>query len=101
MAGKGNYGDRNLPVEERVTAGRRGSGSDDASFAEKGIPPLALDAGAGQAKSESHAALFGGSAGRAFDPCYHKACDTLDNIDRRLLEEMSAALSHALAELTR
>jgi Zn-dependent M28 family amino/carboxypeptidase len=95
------FRDRDLHVEERVRARGRGFGSDDAPFAEKGIPTLGLYTGAGEAKDESHTALFGGSAGRPFDPCYHKACDTIDNIDRVLLEEMSAALSHALGELTR
>jgi hypothetical protein len=88
-------------VEERVRTRQRGFGSDDASFAEKGIPILGLYAGAGEAKQEVHAALFGGSTGRPFDPCYHRACDTIDNVNRDLLEEMSAALSHALGELSR
>jgi Zn-dependent M28 family amino/carboxypeptidase len=92
---------RGLPVQERVATRRGGFGSDDASFAAKGIPTVGLYAGAGSAKDETDAALFGGSAGQPFDPCYHKACDTIDNIDRGLLEEMSAALSHALGELTR
>ena len=46
------FRDRNLPVEERVRTGQRGFGSDDASFAEKGIPTLGLYAGAGEAKQE-------------------------------------------------
>jgi Zn-dependent M28 family amino/carboxypeptidase len=92
---------RNLPVEERVRTRQRGFGSDDASFAEKGIPTLGLYAGAGEAKQEVHTALFGGSTGQPFDPCFHRACDTIDNVNRGLLEEMSAALSHALGELSR
>jgi Zn-dependent M28 family amino/carboxypeptidase len=92
---------RNLPVEERVRTHQRGFGSDDASFAKKGIPILGLYAGAGEAKQEVHTALFGGSTGRPFDPCYHRACDTIDNVNRDLLEEMSAALTHALGELSR
>jgi Zn-dependent M28 family amino/carboxypeptidase len=95
------FRDRNLAVEERVRAAQRGFGSDDASFAEKGIPTLGLYAGAGEAKQEAHAAVFGGSAGRPFDPCYHRACDTADNVDRGVLEQMSAALAHALGELAR
>jgi Zn-dependent M28 family amino/carboxypeptidase len=95
------FRDRNLPVEERVRAGRSGFGSDDASFAEKGIPTVGLYTGAGETKHDAHAALFGGSAGQPFDPCYHKACDTTNNINRRVLEEMSAVLSHALMELGR
>ena len=95
------FRDRNLPVEERVRTGQRGFGSDDASFGEKGIPTLGLYAGAGETKQEVHTALFGGSAGRPFDPCYHRACDTMDNVNRGVLEEMSSALSHALGELSR
>jgi Zn-dependent M28 family amino/carboxypeptidase len=95
------FQDRNLPVEERVRTRRQGFGSDDVSFAEKGIPTLGLYAGAGEAKQDMHAALFGGSTGRPFDPCYHRACDTIDNVNRGLLEEMSAALTHALGELSR
>jgi len=95
------FRDRNLPVEERVRTPRRGFGSDDAPFAEKGIPILGLYAGAAEAKQEAHAALFGGSPGRPFDPCYHRACDTADNVHPGVLEEMSAALSHALRELSR
>jgi aminopeptidase Y len=87
-----------LPVEERV-GGRRAFGSDDASFAEKGIPTVGLHTGAGAAKSGPRTALFGGSEGRPFDPCYHRACDTIDNVDRDVVEQMSAALVHALAEL--
>jgi len=97
------FRDRNLPVEERVRArqGAFGFGSDDASFAGKGIPTVGLYAGAAEAKQEAHTALFGGSAGRPFDPCYHRACDTVDNVHPGLLEEMSAALSHAIRELSR
>jgi Zn-dependent M28 family amino/carboxypeptidase len=95
------FRDRNLPVEERIRTGQRGFGSDDASFGEKGIPTLGLYAGAGETKQEVHTTLFGGSTGRPFDPCYHRACDTMDNVNRGVLEEMSSALSHALGELSR
>ena len=95
------FRDRDLPVEERVRPPRRGLGSDDASFAEKGVPTLGLYAGAAEVKQEEHAALFGGSPGRPFDPCYHQACDTADNVHPGALEEMSAALAHALRELSR
>jgi Zn-dependent M28 family amino/carboxypeptidase len=95
------FRDRNLPVEKRLRARRSGFGSDNTSFAEKGIPTVGLYTGAAETKGEAHAALFGGSAGQPFDSCYHKACDTTDNINRRVLEEMSAALCHALVELGR
>jgi hypothetical protein len=55
-----------------------------------------LYTGAGEAKAEAQATQFGGAAGRPYDPCYHKACDTLDNIDAGVLGQMSEALIEAL-----
>jgi Zn-dependent M28 family amino/carboxypeptidase len=83
----------NLPVEER-SGGRYGT--DDASFSQKGIATVGLYTGAGGAKSENEAGLFGGVAGRPYDPCYHRACDTIGNIDRELLEQNTRALERAL-----
>ena len=93
------FKDRALPVEERTGARPRGVGSDDASFADKGVPTLGLYTGAGEPKSEAHAALFGGTAGRPYDPCYHRACDTVENVSAEVLDEMTAALVHALGAL--
>jgi Zn-dependent M28 family amino/carboxypeptidase len=93
------FRDQGLPVEERSGGRRRGFGSDDSSFAEKEIPTLGLYSGAGETKSEAHAAQFGGTAERPFDPCYHKACDDLSNIDRGALERMSEALVQTLLRL--
>jgi Zn-dependent M28 family amino/carboxypeptidase len=94
------FRDRNLFVEERIRTRKKGFGSDDAPFAEKGIPILGLYAGAAEAKQEVHTKLFGGIAGQPYDPCYHRACDTIDNVNRGLLEEMSAALFHVLRGLS-
>jgi Zn-dependent M28 family amino/carboxypeptidase len=88
---------RNLPVEER-TRNERGYGSDDAAFAARGIPTLGLFTGAGSTKSEDHATQFGGSAGRPFDPCYHGACDTVENVNREVLGQMTDALTHTLRQ---
>jgi hypothetical protein len=52
--------------------------------------------GAGGPKSEIQASLFGGAAGRPYDPCYHRACDTIENINRDVLEQNTRALVHAL-----
>ena len=82
-----------LPFEER-TGGR--SGSDDASFSQKGIPTVGLYTGASAQKPESQAKLFGGAAGRPYDPCYHRACDTIANINREVLEQNARALVRAL-----
>jgi Zn-dependent M28 family amino/carboxypeptidase len=83
---------RGLPIEERVTAGRQRTASDDASFAEKAIPTLGLYTGAGERKGDAQAALFSGAAGQPYDACYHQACDTVDNVDGAVLAEMSEAL---------
>jgi hypothetical protein len=91
-----DFREHDRPVEER--AGGR-YGTDDASFSRKDIPTVGLFAGAGGPKSEAEAGLFGGAAGRPFDPCYHRACDTTENINREVLEENTRALLRALAAL--
>jgi Zn-dependent M28 family amino/carboxypeptidase len=87
------FKDRSVPVEER--AGGR-TGTDDAAFFQKGIPTVGLHTGAGGPKSQAQADLFGGTAGKPYDACYHKACDTTANIDRETLEENARALVRVL-----
>ena len=82
-----------LPFEERTGGG---SGSDDASFSQKGIPTVGLYTGASGKKPESEAKASGGVAGRPYDPCYHRACDTVENINREVLEQHTRALVRAL-----
>jgi Zn-dependent M28 family amino/carboxypeptidase len=98
---KGFFEERGLPLTERLRGRSRGSGSDDASFARHGIPTLFLYTGAGEEKDGAAAALFGGTAGRPYDPCYHKACDGLENVDMRVLEEMTEALLHAVVAVSK
>jgi aminopeptidase Y len=83
------FREHGLPFEERSGGRTR---TDDASFSEKDIPTVGLYTGAGAPKSETQATAFGGAAGRAYDPCYHQACDTVDNINREVLEENTRAL---------
>jgi aminopeptidase Y len=56
--------------------------SDYFGFIAVGIPSGGLFTGAEGIKTPEEAALWGGSAGVAFDPCYHAACDTFTNVDR-------------------
>jgi Zn-dependent M28 family amino/carboxypeptidase len=88
-----DFREYNLTVEER--AGGR-YGSDDTSFSQKGIPTVGLYTGASGLKSETQASVFGGAAGRPYDPCYHRACDTIENINREVLEQNTRALVRAL-----
>jgi Zn-dependent M28 family amino/carboxypeptidase len=94
---------RGLPVDQRTTSGgrRTGFGTDDSSFAQAGIPTVGLYTGAGETKSADAAARFGGAAGQPYDACYHKACDTVGNIARDVLAQMTDALTHTLTVLTR
>ncbi len=92
-----DFREHDLAVEER-TGGRYGS--DDTSFSQKGIPTVGLYAGAGGAKSEAQASAFGGTAGRPYDACYHRACDTTENINREALAQNTRALMRALDAVT-
>lgn len=57
-------------------------GSDFLPFLKKGIAAGGLLTGAGGIKSMEERKLYGGLANAAMDPCYHKPCDTYDNIDK-------------------
>jgi Zn-dependent M28 family amino/carboxypeptidase len=88
---------KGLAVEERWASDRpRSFGSDDASFAGIGIPTLGLYTGAGEMKTDADAVRFGGQANVPYDPCYHRACDTIENIDRGILEVMTEAVVSTL-----
>jgi len=74
-----------------------GGGSDHAPFAAAGIPVGGLYTGAGEVKSRQEAEQFGGTAGQPADPCYHRRCDDLRNLDLTVLDQMADAAAHALA----
>ena len=79
------------PVETTAFDGR----SDYDAFISVGIPAGGLFTGAEEIKTEEQQAIYGGTAGVAFDPCYHLACDTIDNLSEDALDEMSDAAAHA------
>jgi Zn-dependent M28 family amino/carboxypeptidase len=70
--------------------------SDYDAFVAAGIPAGGLFTGAEDIKSAAQAAKWGGTAGIAFDPCYHQACDKVANVDRTALDEMTDAIAHAI-----
>jgi Zn-dependent M28 family amino/carboxypeptidase len=78
-----------------------GGGSDHAPFAAAGIPVGGLFTGAGEAKSRQDQEAFGGRAGEPADPCYHRRCDDLDNLDLTVLDQMADAAAHAVATFAR
>ncbi|WP_323959516.1 M20/M25/M40 family metallo-hydrolase [Arthrobacter sp. JZ12] len=70
-------------------------GSDYAAFEEEGIPVGGLFSGDVGVKTPAEVEAFGGEAGSAHDPCYHRNCDTIDNVDLDLLADMAGALAYA------
>jgi aminopeptidase Y len=86
------FGGASLTSAQTAFSGR----SDYAAFSANGIPAGGLFTGAEGVKNAAQAAAFGGTAGIAFDPCYHQACDTIANVNQRALEEMADAASHVL-----
>ena len=69
--------------------------SDYFAFINNGIPAGGLFTGAEGIKTAEQAAVYGGTAGAPYDPCYHQACDTIDNLNTRALDQMSDAIAHA------
>lgn len=69
--------------------------SDYVSFSEAGIPYGGLFTGAEELKTEEQAVLFGGTAGDAYDACYHKECDDINNINQEALEISVNAIGFA------
>jgi aminopeptidase Y len=67
--------------------------SDYAAFSAAGIAVGGIFTGAEGLKTEEEARRFGGRSGEAYDPCYHKACDGLENISLEALEKNTNAIS--------
>jgi Zn-dependent M28 family amino/carboxypeptidase len=70
--------------------------SDYQAFIEAGIPAGGLFTGAEVIKTPEQEAIWGGTAGEQFDPCYHLACDDIDNIDLHALEVNSDLVAFAM-----
>ncbi|MGW4891769.1 M28 family peptidase [Kitasatospora sp. NPDC004240] len=83
----------NVQPEENVEGQGR---SDDYSFQQAGIPTSGYAAGASATKSSSQAAKWGGTAGRAYDSCYHSACDTASNINATVLDRSADGVAYTL-----
>ena len=75
--------------------------SDYGPFIAVGIPAGGLFTGAEGIKTAGEAAIYGGTAGQPYDPCYHLACDTFANNSNTGLDQMSDAAAHAVLTMSR
>ncbi|WP_030177266.1 M28 family peptidase [Spirillospora albida] len=81
-----------VTVQDTAFDGR----SDYGPFIRVGIPAGGLFTGAEGRKTTAQAQLWGGTAGVAFDRCYHSSCDTTSNINDTALDRNSDAIAHAI-----
>jgi Zn-dependent M28 family amino/carboxypeptidase len=75
--------------------------SDYGPFIAVGVPAGGLFSGAEGIKTQRQEDIYGGTAGIAYDPCYHQACDTINNLSTKALSEMSDGVAHATRTLVR
>lgn len=71
--------------------------SDYGPFIAAGIPAGGIFTGAEGIKTAAEAALFGGTAGVAYDVCYHQACDTIANPNLTALDVNADAIADSTA----
>jgi Zn-dependent M28 family amino/carboxypeptidase len=76
-----------------------GGASDHAAFQRAGVEVGGVFTGASERVGAAEARRFGARAGRPADPCYHRACDTLANANRPMLERVTDAVEVALRRL--
>jgi len=72
--------------------------SDYGPFIAVGIPSGGLFTGAEGIKTAEEAVLWGGTAGDQYDPCYHLACDTYDNVNLHALDVNVDAIAYSILE---
>ncbi len=72
--------------------------SDYGPFIAAGIPAGGLFTGAEVPKTAAEAAIWGGTAGVPFDPCYHQACDTFGNNSDHALTVNADAIAYSILQ---
>ena len=85
---------RGVPFKGTDFSGR----SDYGPFIAVGIPSGGLFTGAEGIKTAEEAAIWGGTAGQPYDPCYHLACDTYANNNDHALDVNSDAVAYAMLQ---
>jgi Zn-dependent M28 family amino/carboxypeptidase len=91
------FANQGLATEPTAFDGR----SDYGPFIAVGIPAGGLFSGAEGIKTAEEAAVYGGTAGVAYDACYHQACDDINNLNTKALFELGDAVAHATLTLAR
>jgi Zn-dependent M28 family amino/carboxypeptidase len=81
----------NEPYDDAAFDGR----SDYQAFILNGIPAGGLFTGAEVPKTAEQQAIWGGTVGAQFDPCYHLACDTFANVNLHALGVNAKAIAFA------
>ncbi len=84
-----------VPYDDTEFSGR----SDYQVFILLDIPAGGLFTGAEGIKTPEQAAIWGGTAGEQYDPCYHLACDTVDNVSIEAIEVNIDAAAYAIFNL--
>jgi Zn-dependent M28 family amino/carboxypeptidase len=69
--------------------------SDYSAFFENDIPFGGVFTGAEDIKTPEQVAIYGGTAGEQYDPCYHEACDTFENNSDEVLDLNADAIAFA------
>ncbi|HVM36635.1 MAG TPA: M28 family peptidase [Actinomycetota bacterium] len=91
------FRNRGLAIEGIPLEGR----SDHAAFSRAGIRVGGLFTGANMLKTADETEMYGGTPGTGEDACYHLPCDDLDNINRAVLKQMTAAIVHVVGVMAR
>jgi Zn-dependent M28 family amino/carboxypeptidase len=91
------FASQGLATEPTAFDGR----SDYGPFIAVGIPAGGLFSGAEGEKTAEQAAIYGGTAGEPYDPCYHEACDDITNLSTAALNELGDGAAHAVMTLAR
>ena len=79
-----------------VSAPRPG---DHRAFADEGVPVVGVSAGGDGTKTREEAAVFGGTAGLAYDPNQHTVADRVSNVDPDTLAVLAQTVAYTTAAL--
>lgn len=90
------FSNKNLASEPTAFNGR----SDYGPFIKVGIPAGGLFSGAEGLKTNRQAQIYGGTAKKPYDACYHRLCDNMrtnsSSLAKKSLDELSDAAAHAV-----